>query len=58
MRNTDMRKSIDGLAVLIREDPFEPALFLFGGKKCDCIKVLLWDDDGFLCLYKRLERKI
>ena len=56
---TDMRKSIDGLAALIQEqfnmDPFEPALFLFCGRKADRIKALMWENDGFVLLYKRLE---
>lgn len=56
---TDMRKSIDGLAAVIQQqfklDPFQPALFLFCGKRCDRLKVLLWEGDGFVLLYKRLE---
>lgn len=56
---TDMRKSIDGLATLVQEhfdiNPFEPALFLFCGRRCDRIKALLWEGDGFVLLYKRLE---
>lgn len=56
---TDLRKSIDGLASLVQQhfqmDPFTPALFLFCGRRCDRIKALLWEADGFLLLYKRLE---
>lgn len=56
---TDMRKSIDGLSALVSQnfklDPFENALFLFCGGKRDRIKALLWEGDGFLLLYKRLE---
>lgn len=56
---TDMRKSIDGLATLVQSrfemDPFKPALFIFCGRRCDRIKALLWEGDGFLLLYKRLE---
>lgn len=56
---TDMRKSIDGLATMIQSqfdiDPFDPALFLSCGRKCDRMKALLWEGDGFLLLYKRLE---
>ena len=36
-------------------DPHQPALFLFCGRRKDRIKGLLWDETGFLLLYKRLE---
>ena len=56
---TDMRKSIDGLATVVQEqfhlDPFSQSLFLFCGKRRDRLKVLLWEGDGFVLLYKRLE---
>ncbi len=56
---TDMRKSIDGLAAIVQEqfhmDPFSSSLFIFCGRKCDRIKVLLWEPTGFVLLYKRLE---
>ena len=56
---TDMRKSIDGLAAIVQEnfqkDPYESAIFVFCGRKCDRIKVLMWEDTGFILLYKRLE---
>ena len=56
---TDMRKSIDGLAALVLSkfqlDPHQPALFLFCGRRKDRIKGLLWDETGFLLLYKRLD---
>ena len=56
---TDMRKSIDGLAALVQQqfrmDPFAPALFLFCGKRRDRFKALLWEGDGFILFYKRLE---
>jgi transposase len=56
---TDMRKSIDGLAMIVQSnlslDPFSKSLFLFCGKRCDRIKGLLWEGDGFLMLYKRVE---
>lgn len=54
-----MRKSIDGLAALVLSkfqlDPHQPAMFLFCGRRKDRIKGLLWDETGFLLLYKRLE---
>ena len=55
---TDMRKSIDGLCAIIQQDyhidPNRSALFLFCGKRCDRIKLLLWEPTGFVLLYKRL----
>lgn len=54
-----MRKSIDGLAAIVQEqfrlDPFSKSLFLFFGKRRDRLKALLWEGDGFVLLYKRLE---
>lgn len=57
---TDLRKSIDGLALIVQKsfelDPFSNSLFLFCGRRCDRIKALYWEGDGFVLLYKRLER--
>ena len=56
---TDLRRSIDGLATIVKAqlqlDPYSPALFLFCGRRSDRIKGLLWEGDGFLLLYKRLD---
>lgn len=56
---TDMRRSIDGLAGIVKLnyglEPCSGSLFLFCGKHCDRMKGLLWEDDGFLLLYKRLD---
>lgn len=56
---TDMRKSIDGLAAVVQEqfhlDPFSNTLFLFCGRHRNKMKALLWEGDGFILLYKRLE---
>ena len=56
---TDLRRGIDGLAAIIRFqfdlDPFDRnTLFLFCGRRSDRIKELLWEGDGFLLMYKRL----
>lgn len=56
---TDMRKSIDGLCAVIEDqlnmNPRRSALYLFCGKRCDRIKALLWESDGFVLLYKKIE---
>lgn len=57
---TNLRYGINGLAALVQNgfqlDPFTPkTMFLFCGRKCDRIKALVWEEDGFLLLYKRLE---
>ena len=57
---TDLRRGIDGLAVLVQQqfnlDPFTNTLFLFCGRRRDRIKALYWEGDGFVLLYKRLEK--
>lgn len=58
---TDLRKGILGLSQIIegsfKMDPFErDVLFLFCGRRGDRIKALLWEGNGFLLLYKRLEK--
>ena len=55
---TDLRRGIDGLAGIIRFqfnlDPYDKnTLFLFCGRSR--IKALLWEGDGFLLMYKRLD---
>ncbi|OOM74311.1 IS66 Orf2 like protein [Clostridium puniceum] len=59
---SDLIRGIDGFASMIQQefnlDPFKTGiLFLFCGIKTDCIKGLLWEGDGFLLLYKRLEKQ-
>ena len=57
---TDLRKGIDGLASMVQQqfhlDPFTNTHFLFCGKRRDRIKGLYWENDGFVLLYKRLEK--
>src|SRR6202165_3822112 len=55
----DRRKSFDSLAELVRQqlqgDPLSGQLFVFRNKRSDRIKLLYWDEDGFVIVYKRLE---
>jgi len=56
----DFRKSINGLAQVVEQamgrSPMERALFVFGAKSRDRIKVLYWDRTGFCLWTKRLEK--
>ena len=56
---TDMRKSIDGLCAIVSDhlkvQPDGRSIYLFCGKRCDRIKILLREPDGYVLLYKRLD---
>jgi transposase len=56
----DMRKSFDGLCGLIRRelgaDPLSGSLFVFCNRRCNMVKILYWDRDGFALWFKRLEQ--
>jgi len=58
---TDLRFGIDSLASIVESKlgtrPFIPdTLYLFCGRRTDRIKGLVWESDGYLLLYKRLEQ--
>ena len=58
--NTDMRKSINGLSILVESslslDPFSGHLFVFANKRRNILKILYWDRNGFCLWQKRLEK--
>lgn len=57
----DMRKSINGLALLVEQEmqlsPNLSALFVFCNRGRDKIKILCWERNGFIVWYKRLEKQ-
>src|SRR5699024_11881119 len=57
---TDLRKGIDGLATLVKEqfelDPFGGKVFLFCGGSRDRFKALYWDGQGFWLLDRKSTR--
>lgn len=56
---TDLRKSISGLSALVEHqwklNPFSGHLFLFCNRRCNLMKALYWDQNGFCLWMKRLE---
>ena len=56
---TDMRKGLDGLAMLVQgvleQDPFSGHLFAFRDRKANLIKIVFWDGTGRCLFTKRLE---
>jgi transposase len=57
---TDLRRSFDALAEQVRQelrqDPLSGHVFVFRNKRADRVKLLYWDEDGFVIVYKRLEQ--
>jgi len=55
---TDLRKSIDGLSLIVQStfklDLFEKSIFVFCNKASDKIKIIHFDN-GFWLYYRRLE---
>ncbi|WP_270398007.1 IS66 family insertion sequence element accessory protein TnpB [Ligilactobacillus ruminis] len=58
MRETNLRKGIDGSAALVTEafslDAYDNAIFLLCGTRSDRFKALYWDKTGFVLYYKRI----
>ncbi|WP_414467589.1 IS66 family insertion sequence element accessory protein TnpB [Limosilactobacillus balticus] len=54
---TDLRKGIDGLAMIVAENfgmgLYNNSLFLFCGSRNDRFKTLYCDKEGFILLYKK-----
>ena len=56
----DGRKGADSLMVLVRDvfrqDPLSGHLFIFFSMRCDRVRIVYWDRNGFAMWTKRLER--
>jgi transposase len=56
----DMRKQLDGLLMIVQEhipkSPQSSTLYLFYNRHMDKVKGILWDSNGFILIYKRLEK--
>ena len=56
----DFRKQINGLALVVQEtlqlNPFSEHLFVFRNRHGDKLKLLYWHHNGYVLLYKRLEK--
>ncbi|MDE1999472.1 MAG: IS66 family insertion sequence element accessory protein TnpB [Burkholderiales bacterium] len=56
----DFRAGINSLAVMVEQslglDPFAKAVYVFGNRRRDRVKILLWDRNGYWLLLKRLEQ--
>lgn len=56
----DARKSIDSLSALVADrfddNPQSGHVFLFFNKARDKVKIIYWDNNGFILHYKRLEK--
>ncbi len=57
---TDMRKSINGLSLLVEQQfalhLFSGNYFAFCNRKRDIVKILYWGENGFCLWMKRLEK--
>jgi transposase len=57
---TDMRKGFNGLSGIVsnilEDNPRSGEVFIFINKTRDKIKLLQWQDSGFVLYYKRLEQ--
>jgi len=62
MGDIDMRKSVNGLSLLVSEvlerDVFSGHMFVFSNRRKTIVKILYWDRNGFCIWYKRLEKEV
>jgi transposase len=58
----DGRKGVDSLMAIVRstlaQDPLSGHLYVFFSKRCDRVRIVYWDRNGFAAWTKRLERGV
>ncbi len=56
----DGRKGVDSLTAIVRsalaQDPLSGHLYVFFSRRCDRVRIVYWDRNGFAAWTKRLER--
>lgn len=56
----DMRKGFDGLSGVVMQymerDPTDGSVYMFMNRRRDRMKMLVWEQGGFMLYYKRLEQ--
>ena len=59
-RPVHMLKSFEGLSSIVQKEfpgeLYTGAYFVFVNKSSKCMKILVWDGDGYAIYYKRLEK--
>jgi len=59
-RPVDFRKGAHSLAALaaevLGEDPFSGAVIVFRAKRADRLKILVWDTNGLVLVWKQLQQ--
>ena len=59
-QSVDGRKGPDSLMTLVRDvfrhDPLSGHLFIFFSKRCDRVRIVYWDRNGYAMWTKRLEK--
>jgi transposase len=57
----DFRYGMNSLSILVEQmmqlNPTDSSLYVFTNRRCDRVKILGWDHNGFWLLLKRLEEK-
>ncbi|WP_176314312.1 IS66 family insertion sequence element accessory protein TnpB [Burkholderia vietnamiensis] len=55
----DFRYGMNSLSILVEQamrlNPMDSSLYVFTNRRCDRVKILGWQDNGFWLMLKRLE---